>query len=231
MIIVVGDDADPRRRQPVMVLALLLACIGTWIWQLFDPAFGMAWSAVPAEFWQLERVPREIHATDAWGRRITLLTAPPATWMILLTPFTSMFLHGSWAHLLGNMMFLWTFGAQIEDRLGRLRFLGFYLLCGLLACAGHVAAVGADPTPLVGASGAISGLLGAYLLISPWRRIHLLVFFIFLWRVPAFLLLIGWLYLQWGGLRSGVGNVAYLAHLAGFAAGMLLVRPLTPADT
>jgi membrane associated rhomboid family serine protease len=149
-----------------------------------------------------------------------------------LSVLFSMFLHGSWLHLLGNMLFLWVFGNNVEDRFGRLRFLLFYLLCGYLAAYGFAVA---NPTliqPLVGASGAIAGVLGAYLLLFPRARVWSLVpvlLFIPL-RLPAWLVLGLWFVLQWlyssGYAVSRAGSVAYLAHVLGFVVGMLVALPL-----
>ena len=149
------------------------------------------------------------------------------------TLITSMFLHGGWLHLIGNLWFLYIFGDNIEDALGPLRFAGFYLLCGLAASAAQIAT---DPTsviPMVGASGAIGGVMGAYALLYPRARIQTLVFlgfFFFTVAVPAVVMLGYWFLLQLlGGLpalgRTG-GGVAFWAHIGGFLAGLALVWPL-----
>ena len=189
----------------------------------------MKWAAVPAEWWTWEIVPRQVGVTTESGQTGTISTAPETIWEALATPITSMFLHGSWGHILGNMMFLLTFGDQIEDRLGHLRYLLFYILGGIGACMAHIVWSGADPTPVVGASGAISAVMGAYLLTAPLNRVTILVFFIIPVRVPAFIILGLWCYTQWGGLiRSGADNVAYMAHAAGFVLGLLMLFPLSP---
>lgn len=149
-----------------------------------------------------------------------------------LSVLYSMFLHGSWLHLLGNMLFLWVFGNNVEDRFGRLRFALFYLLCGYVAAYGFALA---DPTltqPLVGASGAVSGVLGAYLVLFPRARVWSLVpvlLFIPL-RLPAWFVLGLWFALQWlyssGYAVSPGGSVAYLAHVLGFVVGMIAAVPL-----
>src|SRR6185369_2966299 len=112
-----------------------------------------------------------------------------------LTPLTSMFLHGGWTHLLGNALFLWVFGNNVEDSMGRVRFLIFYLLCGLAAAAAQVAASPSSPVPMVGASGAISGVLAAYLFLYPRVRVKVLVGW-FLLSLPAYLVLLSWIALQ-----------------------------------
>jgi membrane associated rhomboid family serine protease len=143
-----------------------------------------------------------------------------------------MFLHGGWLHLLGNMLFLWVFGNNVEDRLGRLRFIAFYLLCGYVAAYGFALANANSPVPLVGASGAIAGVLGAYIVLYPRARVWSLVpiFFFIPLRLPAWLVLGTWFVLQWiysrGFAVSEGGAVAYLAHVLGFVTGVLLALPL-----
>jgi membrane associated rhomboid family serine protease len=144
------------------------------------------------------------------------------------TPLTSMFLHGGWLHLLGNMWFLWLFGNNVEDSMGHARYHAFYLLCGLAAAVGQTVVAPGSVVPMVGASGAISGVMGAYIVLYPRVRIHMLVFlFIFVTRivVPAYLMLGYWFLLQ---LVSGTavrseGGVAFWAHVAGFVAGAVLI--------
>jgi membrane associated rhomboid family serine protease len=149
------------------------------------------------------------------------------------TPVLSIFLHGSWMHLIGNSLYLWVFGNNVEDSMGRLRFLAFYLLTGVVAAASHVLVDPASPVPTVGASGAISGVMGAYLLLYP--RVHVRTFFppFFLFRVPAWAVLLMWFgsqvltgLPQLSPLRPDVsGGVAVWAHIGGFLAGVLLARP------
>ncbi|MEV1289582.1 rhomboid family intramembrane serine protease [Micromonospora sp. NPDC049679] len=149
-----------------------------------------------------------------------------------LSVLFSMFLHGGWLHLLGNMLFLWVFGNNVEDRFGRLRFLLFYLFCGYAAAYGFALANATQTQPLVGASGAVSGVLGAYLMLFPRARVWSLVpilLFIPL-RLPAWFVLGLWFALQWlyssGYAVSNAGSVAYLAHLVGFVVGMMIALPL-----
>ena len=150
----------------------------------------------------------------------------------VLTPLTSMFLHGSWGHILGNAMFFWVFGNNIEDSMGPLRFLAFYLACGLVAAGTHVLIDPTSPIPTVGASGAISGVLGAYLVLYPRVRVNML-FFIAVISMPAWAVLLWWFAVQvvtglpqLTPLRPEVstGGVAVWAHIGGFLAGLLLVR-------
>ena len=139
--------------------------------------------------------------------------------------FTSMFMHGSWSHLIGNMWFLWVFGNNIEDSMGHLRFVAFYLLTGLAAAGAQIATNPASGVPMVGASGAISGVMGAYLLLYPRAKIDTWIGF-WIIQVPAWLMLGYWMLLQLTGvLGPGAvgGGVAYAAHLGGFVAGLVLV--------
>jgi membrane associated rhomboid family serine protease len=152
--------------------------------------------------------------------------------------FTSMFLHGSWMHLIGNMWFLWLFGNNIEDSMTRPRFVAFYLLTGISAALAQVMADPSSAVPMVGASGAISGVMGAYLILFPRVRVFTLVplgFFITSMALPAWVMLIYWAVLQvFGGLTSvvdeGQGGVAFWAHLGGFVAGVVLVKVFERRD-
>jgi membrane associated rhomboid family serine protease len=150
-----------------------------------------------------------------------------------LTLVASMFLHGSWLHIIGNLWFLWIFGDNVEDRLGPLRFIVFYLLCGLAAAGAQIASDPASTIPMVGASGAIGGVMGAYALLFPQVRVNLLIFlgfYVTTVQVPALLMLGYWFLLQiLGGipaLGSGEGGVAFWAHVGGFVAGLVLALPL-----
>jgi hypothetical protein len=154
---------------------------------------------------------------------------------LLPTMFSSLFLHAGWVHLIGNLWFLWVFGEALEDDLGPLRFLGFYLFCGFFACIFHVLAASSLAVPMIGASGAIAGVLGGYLRRLPKSPILTIVF----WKlrpetvyIPAFVWLGLWLGLQFYGLKNG-GAVAWMAHLGGFFIGLATVNlftPLTPAS-
>ena len=146
-----------------------------------------------------------------------------------LALLTSVFLHGSWMHLIGNLWFLWIFGNNVEDSMGHGRFLLFYLLTGLIAGGSHVASDPGSVIPMVGASGAISAIMGAYLLLYPRARVHTLFFFVIFFRVirlPAWFFLLYWLSIQLVSSalqpQSGGGGVAFWAHIGGFAAGLAL---------
>ncbi len=146
------------------------------------------------------------------------------------TVLTSMFLHGGWLHLVGNMWFLWVFGNNIEDSMGHLRFVAFYLLCGVAASLAHVFTTASSGVPTVGASGAISGVMGAYLLLYPRVRVDTLLFFFIFIRIiplPAWFMLGYWFFIQLvaGGMTpAGGGGVAYWAHVGGFVAGLVLIK-------
>jgi membrane associated rhomboid family serine protease len=152
--------------------------------------------------------------------------------------FSSMFLHGGWMHLLGNMWFLWIFGNNVEDAMGRLRFIHFYLLSGLAAAFLQVAVTPASSAPMVGASGAISGVMGAYLVLYPKVRVYAMVplgFFLTSVALPAWTMLLFWAGIQFvSGLsdltRSGEGGVAFWAHLGGFLAGVVLIKAFARKD-
>jgi membrane associated rhomboid family serine protease len=157
---------------------------------------------------------------------------PPTSFPIWITLFTSMFLHGSVLHVAGNMWYLWIFGDNVEDAMGRVRFLAFYLLSGLAAAAAQILSSPDSPIPMIGASGAIAGVLGAYMMLYPYGRVLTLVWFFYFVRfvqMPAIFVLGLWFVIQvlsaslGGGSLEG-GGVAWMAHIGGFLAGALLVR-------
>jgi len=144
---------------------------------------------------------------------------------------TSMFMHGSWEHILGNMLFLWVFGNNIEDSMGHLRFLAFYLLCGVMAAGAHIYFNAASDVPAVGASGAISGVMGAYIVLYPHARVRTWLPPIFLFDMRAMFFLAYWFllqvfmaYVEFGAESGEQGGVAVWAHVGGFVAGLLLVK-------
>ena len=152
---------------------------------------------------------------------------------VYLTIFTAMFLHGGFTHLAGNMLYLWIFGNNVEDIMGSVRYLIFYLVCGVLATVAYLITAGDSTVPALGASGAIAGVLGAYLVRFPRAQVDTCLFIIIFWtvvRLPAFIVLAGWFILQFFegvlSLQTGVknqGGVAFWAHIGGFIAGMVLV--------
>jgi membrane associated rhomboid family serine protease len=195
-------------------------------------AFFRRYAAIPKELTSNRQLPRTV--TEAPPRvqdnQVACpLGRPTYDKVPALSVLYAMFLHGSWLHLLGNMLFLWVFGNNIEDRLGRVRYLLFYLLCGYAATYGFALADPSSTTTLVGASGAIAGVLGAYLLLYPRAPVTSLVpFLLFLpARLPAWVVLGSWFVLQYfyaAGASVGAGaGVAYLAHVVGFIAGIVLI--------
>jgi membrane associated rhomboid family serine protease len=223
------SDDNPTLRFPFVTVALLIALGAVWV---FFQGAGFNDEALAASVCNLGLVPGEITARAEVGSGIPL--GPGLACIVdrdpvnVLTPITSMFLHGSWAHLLGNCLFLWVFGNNVEDSMGRPRFTVFYLLCGLAAAAAQVFSSPDSPVPMVGASGAISGVLGGYLVLYPRVRVNILfILFIFIRVIPlpAYLVLLWWIGLQLLSASSGVETgVALWAHIGGFAAGMLLVK-------
>ena len=223
-------DENPTLRTPVVTFLLIAANVVIW---LLIQGMGTE-PALSASVCELGLIPGELLARLAPGTPVEMGGFPCVTeakppWTALVT---SMFLHGGWFHLLGNMWFLWVFGNNIEDSMGPIRFLVFYLLTGVAAALTQTATNPASSIPMVGASGAISGVMGGYILLYPRVRVHMLIFLgFFITRivVPAYLMLGYWFVLQLiGGLpalaREG-GGVAFWAHAGGFAAGMLLVFP------
>lgn len=149
---------------------------------------------------------------------------------VAVTVFTSMFLHGGFLHVAGNMLYLWIFGNNVEDAMGRMRFVFFYTLCGFLAAFSHALTNTSSPVPMIGASGAVSGVLGAYLLLYPRARVLTLVpvfYFIRIIEIPAVFVLGFWLVLQFLSVLmsagSGGGGIAWFAHIGGFIAGLVLI--------
>ncbi len=224
-------DENPTLHPPVVTVALILANAASWVL-----VQGMGTEQFLAEsVCRLGLVPGRLAGTIEPGTYTMLsreLGCRVGTLPAWITLFTSMFLHGGWLHLIGNMWFLWVFGNNIEDSTGRIRFLLFYLLTGAAAALAQVAVSPDSPIPMVGASGAISGIMGAYIVLYPRVRVHMLVFlgfFITRIRVPAFLMLGYWFLLQiLGGLptrQEESGGVAFWAHAGGFVAGMLFIWP------
>lgn len=234
-MIPIGDE-NHTVRTPLMTYALLGGILACWF--LIQGA-GFDDRALTASVCNLGLVPGELTRQAAVGTGIPVAEGMACVVdrdpINLLTPLSSMFLHGGWAHLLGNCMFLWVFGNNVEDSMGRLRFLLFYALCGLAAAAAQVAVYPSSPIPMVGASGAISGVLGGYLLLYPKVRVRvlfILVIFIQVVRVPAFVVLLLWIGYQ--VLMSlpelmavdpeAASGVAVFAHIGGFVAGLVLVK-------
>ncbi len=210
-------DTIPSRSFPWVTIALIITNVLVFLHQIglgyeHGAAFVAVFGAVPAQF------------TGAAPHAAPALTPG-------LTIVTSMFLHGGLLHLLGNMVFLWIFGNNVEDATGHLRFVVFYLVCGAAAAVTHIVTHPASNVPMVGASGAISGILGAYFLLYPHARIVTLIwlgFFAQTVQIPAFLFLGFWFLMQsfsWAAGGGDGGGVAVAAHVGGFVAGLLLLIP------
>jgi membrane associated rhomboid family serine protease len=230
------SDENPTVRTPIATYGLILAIVLIWV---FVQGAGLNQEALAISICNLGMVPGEITGQAPLGSGVPL--GPNLACVVddmavnTFTPITSMFLHGGWGHLLGNLMFFWVFGNNVEDSMGRVRFLVFYLVCGVIAAASHVVLDPASPVPTVGASGAISGVLGAYLILYPHVRVRMLFWFLFfirIFRVPAWAVLLWWFLWQ---LVSGLpqlmtvnpevsGGVAVWAHIGGFVAGVVLVK-------
>ncbi len=230
------SDENPTLRKPVVTILLVAVTLLVW---LFVQGAGLDPQALVSSVCNWGLVPGEITGQAPVGETVpmtrNLACVVDRDPINLLTPLTSMFLHGGWAHVLGNMWFLWIFGNNVEDSMGRVRYPIFYVLCGLAAAAVQIAVHPDSPVPMVGASGAISGVLGAYLVLYPRVRVNVLVPLGFFWpiiQVPAYAMLLWWIGIQVvSGLpelaavhtRVSTG-VAFFAHIGGFAAGLLLVR-------
>ena len=236
------SDENPTVRFPIMTVLILIAMFAVWIVVQgagFDER-ALAFSVcnlgmVPGELTHLAQVGARVHVSREWDCAVDRST------INYLTPVISLFLHGSWGHILGNALFLWVFGNNIEDVMGRGRFLAFYLVCGLAASVAHLLSGPSSPVPTVGASGAISGVMGAYLVLFPRVRVRMLFYFLIFFKVipiPAWLVLLYWFGLQ---LLTGVpeifspspalaGGVAVWAHIGGFVAGVLLIKSFEHPD-
>ena len=216
-MIPIGDDNSSRRTIPVITLLLVITNLFVFLLELAGgDSFIALWSFNPARFSQ-----------DPVGNFITI--------------FTSMFVHAGWMHLLGNMLYLIIFGDNVEDRFGHLRFLVFYLICGFIAMLAQYIVAPYLSIPTMGASGAIAGVLGAYLVLYPRRKVRVLVV-AWIVKLPALVVIGSWILVQLlNGLGSlnaiagSAGGVAYMAHIGGFAGGFLLsylfrgkVRELPP---
>ena len=212
-------DDNPIREAPVVTWTLIGLCIGAWLWQLGqDPQLvAYRYGMIPAVLFGYRELPPGVEAIPPWA-----------------TIFTSMFLHGGWFHLGGNMLFLWIFGNNIEDLLGKARYLLLFLSSGVAAALMQALSMKHAVVPMVGASGAVAGVLGAYLITYPRANVHCFVWIvIFFWvvTVPAWILLGFWFAGQlFSGLtvRPGSPGVAFWAHVGGFGAGILLYMLLRP---
>jgi membrane associated rhomboid family serine protease len=230
-------DENPSLR-PAVVTGVIMA-LNLVSWMVVQGAGSGA--PLLASICRFGLIPAELFGRVEAGAAVPLaegvacVVGEGAAWQ---TAFTSMFMHGSWFHLLGNLWFLWVFGNNVEDAMGHGRFAAFYLLTGLAAGAAQALPNVGSLIPMVGASGAISGVMGAYLVLYPRVRVHTLVFLGFYLRtiaLPAWVMLVYWVALQALGSVPALvgaegGGVAFLAHLGGFAAGAALILPFARRD-
>jgi len=210
-------DDNPTELTPYLTIAFISLCVLVFLWQLSLGAEGgqvavFSLGSIPAVLFGHEQLPPEFARVPAWT-----------------TVFTSMFLHGGWMHLIGNMLYLWIFGNNVEDAMGHGRFILFYVLCGAAAVFAQALPDTHSVIPMIGASGAISGVLGAYLLLYPHARVLVAIpfgYFIHTMKIKAVWVLLFWIILQIinsaMASREG-GGVAWGAHIGGFIAGMALV--------
>jgi membrane associated rhomboid family serine protease len=214
MFIPIGDD-NPHTSVPFVNYTMIALCVAVFLWQftLPDKAAEIAvltFGLIPA---------------DLLGDTRVDIARPPA----ILTIVTSMFLHGGWMHLIGNMGYLWIFGDNIEASMGHVRYFLFYVLCGVVAALTQTFAAPGSDIPMIGASGAVSGILGAYLVLHPRGNIRIFVWiiiYISVWNLPAFVVLGFWFggqLLSSMGVDPGQPGVAFMAHIGGFVAGALFV--------
>lgn len=209
-------DDNPTQLTPIVTIAFITICVFVFLHQASLPqesseVFAHQFGAIPTLIFGHASLPEEVQVGF------------PAS----LTLVTSMFLHGGWMHLLGNMLYLWIFGNNIEDAMGHAKFVIFYVISGIVAALSHALTDPSSPIPMVGASGAISAVLGAYLLLFPRAHVLVLLPGIGMTRVPAGIVLGMWFVMQLisGGISIGAsgGGVAFFAHIGGFVAGMALI--------
>ena len=237
MLFPISDDNSDRHRTPYVNYLLIIINVLVFIFLQgmgHDYHFTYAYSTVPAEIITGRDIvtAAQTHINEVTGQEFYIPGLEPTPINVYLTTITSMFMHGGWMHLIGNMLYLWIFGDNIESRLGHVRYIGFYLLCGVIASLSHVATTFFSPAnpfiPSLGASGAISAVLGAYLLLFPGKRVNMLLLFRIVFAVPAWVALGFWIALQvvsgLGIFGGGNDGVAYAAHIGGFIAGMILIK-------
>lgn len=208
-------DDNPTSAFPFVTVAVIILNVAVFVWEIFSPSgeqqIAFSYGAIPYNL-------------------MTLETNQPVN--PIATIFSSMFLHGGGFHLGGNMLYLWIFGDNVEDRIGHFRFLIFYLLAGSIAAYAHAITEPYSHIPMIGASGAVSGILGAYLLLFPHARVRTILFFGFFWqivRIPALIVIGFWAIIQLvNGLLTkgllGQGGVAWFAHIGGFLFGLITIR-------
>jgi membrane associated rhomboid family serine protease len=228
MLFPIADD--DRRLTGTAVVSLVFIALNLIVFFALQQGgantdFIYGWSVIPAEITSGQDIVNT-HVIEAQGRDVEIPGAPGPE-PIYLTILSAMFMHGGYAHLFGNLLYLWIFGDNVEERIGSLSFLGFYLFCGVAATLAQVALNPDGILPNLGASGAISGVLGAYIVFFPRNRVHALFFYVVI-SVPAFIAIGIWILFQFfngfGAVvaaETSLGGVAYGAHIGGFVAGVL----------
>ncbi|MCH9672984.1 MAG: rhomboid family intramembrane serine protease [Gammaproteobacteria bacterium] len=208
-------DDNPTHHPPYVTMAFIGICVLVFLWQQFLGPATAAYSlgAIPSVLFDTRELPAHLAWTPPW-----------------VTGITSMFLHGGWMHLIGNMLYLWIFGNNVEDAMGHVKYVVFYFVCGTIALLAHALPNAESTIPMVGASGAISGVLGAYLLLYPRARVLVLIplgFIMQTLRLQAVWVLAFWFGLQifsvWMAEDNTGGGVAWGAHIGGFVAGLVLI--------
>jgi membrane associated rhomboid family serine protease len=235
MLLPIGDDNRDRRTTPIVNYILIIVNIVVFIFlqqSATNELFTFTYATVPAEILSGKDIYGSIPFTNPLNGEVEYIRYGQSQWPVYATLVTSMFMHGGWAHLGGNMLFLWIFGDNLEDEMGHGRYLIFYLLCGVLASLSHVFSseyFGQNQfIPSLGASGAISGVLAGYMIQHPIRRVHVWLLFGII-SLPAFVVVGLWFVFQiingYGALGGNqAGGVAYAAHIGGFIFGLLLVK-------
>jgi membrane associated rhomboid family serine protease len=222
----IGDENEAGRGPAIVTMAIIaINLLVFFLIQLNDEAFTYGWAAIPFEITQgRDLVGPE--AVNVGGNRVEIPQAPGPD-PIQLTLLSSMFMHGGFAHIFGNMVFLWVFGDNVEHAAGRVAYLVFYLVAGLVASLAQIFVDPASVIPTLGASGAISGVLGAYIVLFPSNRVHVIIGY-FITTVPAILSIGLWAVLQFvngfgqiAESQETTGGVAYMAHIGGFVAGLV----------
>ena len=240
-MIPIKDYPGPRRRMPWVTWGLIAVNVIIFLYEVSlgpnAPAFMLAYSVVPVAL--VHGIPQT--SLPGVPAHLPFQTPNP----VYLTIITSMFLHAGWLHIGGNMLFLYIFGDNVEDRMGHFPYLAFYLFCGVIAGISQAVVTLNSSIPSLGASGAIAGVLAAYLVLFPWARVRTVIFIVIFFTIvtlPAFVLIGIWFLLQFfdgvaalSNVQQGMGGVAYFAHIGGFVTGLvitLLLRPLLrpPAD-
>src|SRR5574341_1230157 len=224
-------DENPTYLTPVVTVGIIV--LNALVWLVVQGAGTEP--ALARSVCSFGAIPGELLGNMAAGTSVPVgpgLTCEVGGQPAWYTVLTSMFMHGGWLHVIGNMWFLWVFGNNVEDSMGHARYVGFYLVCGVLAALAQIFASPGSPVPMVGASGAISGIMGGYLILYPRVRVHTLIFlgfFVTTVAVPAYFMLLYWAFLQFASSVFAVGaseegGVAFVAHLGGFVAGGALIR-------